>query len=190
VHRPSPSNIKAIETPELVFAKLNCGYSAKQKNDPRYNAEKGDAFADGHRLVTSPIITVKGDNWHTQDTVYTIDENDKNPDFNKWCEENQYQTMPFDLIREQNEDENMLLRHICENCGKEQLPSSEEGYKQGWDYLPKRSVFVFTLISSRTYGDCGIQETLWWEITFKKTPTDQLSGKWKCGVTTLKSEPR
>jgi ferredoxin-like protein FixX len=107
-------------------------------NDPRYNAEKGDAFADGHRLVTSPIIAVKNGEYHTADTIYTLDEAAKNTDFKEWCEKNQYKEVPLDGVWEKNEEQgSVVLRHICENCGKEQILSSEEGYTQGWDYPPK-----------------------------------------------------
>jgi ferredoxin-like protein FixX len=137
-----PDIYKATETPLTVFAKLNCGRPValfgREMNDPRYNAEKGDAFADGHRLVTSPIIAVKNEEYHTADTIYTLDEAAKNTDFKEWCEKNQYKEVPLDGVWEKNEEQgSVVLRHICENCGKEQILSSEEGYTQGWDYPPK-----------------------------------------------------
>ena len=70
---------------------------------------------------------------------------------------------------------NMVLRHICENCGKEEIVSSEEGFKRGWDYPPKMG--NFKVISPRTCGNCSMRTTLWWELEVNKTPIEQLSEK-------------
>lgn len=80
-------------SPSTVFANLNCGRSialfGRAKNDLRYNAET-DNFTDGHRLVTSPITAVRNDKYYTANTIYTLDEKEKNSEFQKWCNENQY----------------------------------------------------------------------------------------------------
>ena len=68
-----------------------------------------------------------------------------------------------------------ILLHICENCGKQELLSGEEAYKQGWDYPPQTG--QFKIVSPRTCGACGIETTLWWELTCNKTPISQLSKK-------------
>lgn len=187
-----PDIYKVTESPETVFAKLNCGLPValfgRAKNDPRYDAEKGGAFADGHRLVTSPIISVRDGKYHTQDTIYTLDENDKNLDFKEWCEDSQYKAIPLEGIWEKDvEQSNMLLLHICENCNKQEVLTSEDGYKQGWDYPPKMG--AFKVISPRTCGNCGIQTTLWWEITCNKTPPDQLSDKHQETLKRILTEP-
>lgn len=121
-----PDIYKATESSETVFAKINCGLPValfgRLKNDPRYDAEKGDAFADGHRLITSPIISFKDGKYHTQDSIYTLYESDKNLDFKKWCEDNQYKAIPLDGVLKKNVDQsNMLLLHICENCNKQEV---------------------------------------------------------------------
>ncbi|MFV0503884.1 MAG: hypothetical protein ACK5LT_07945 [Lachnospirales bacterium] len=89
-----PDIYVATESPETVYAKLSCGHPValfgRAKNDLRHDAEKNNSFADGHRLVTSPIIVAKGVEFHTQNTIYTLDENDKNLNFKRWCEDNQY----------------------------------------------------------------------------------------------------
>jgi hypothetical protein len=187
-----PDIYKATENPETVFAKPNCGRPValfgRVKNDHRYDADKGDAFADGHRIVTSPIVAVKDGKWHTENTVYTADENEKNPAFKKWCEENQCKEVPLDLVRKKNEEQNkMVLRHICENCGKEEVLSSEDGFNQGWDYPPKMG--AFKVISPRTCGDCNITTTLWWDITCKQTPPDQLSERHQQTLKRILAEP-
>lgn len=81
----------------------------------------------------------------------------------------------------------IILRHICENCGKEQLLTSEEGYQQGWDYPPR--IGDFKIVSPRTCGDCGIDTTLWWEITCNKTAPEQLSERHKQTLKRILSEP-
>lgn len=183
----------ATENPETAFAKLNCGEQVvlfgRAKNDPRYNPEKGDAFADGHRLITGSILAVKNGQYHTADTIYTLDEAFKNADFKKWGEENQYKEVSFDgSVWEKNAEQgNMVLLHICENCGKEEILSSEDGYKNGWDYPPKMG--SFKIVSPRTCGDCSIETTLWWEIICNKTAPDQLSERHKKTLRRILAEP-
>ncbi|WP_334145716.1 hypothetical protein [Muricomes intestini] len=179
------------ENPLSVFAKLNCGQPValfgRAKSDPRYNAETG-AFTDGHRLVTSPIVSVKDGKYNTQDTIYSVDEDDKNPDFKIWCEESQYSEVSLNVVSEMNgAKDNTIIRHICENCGKEEVLCSEDGFNQGWDYPPKMG--AFKVISPRTCGDCGIQTTLWWEITCNKTPPDQLNARHQETLKRILTEP-
>ncbi|MBU3198516.1 hypothetical protein LL037_18785 [Clostridium estertheticum] len=172
-----PSIYKATENPINVFAKLNCGSPValfgKSIGNPRYN-EETDAFADGHRLITSPIIAVKNGKYHTVNTIYSLDEEEKNTEFKRWCKINQYKETPLSGVWDKTEDQGkIILRHVCEHCGKQQLLTSKEGYKQGWDYPPKMG--AYKIISPRTCGDCGINTTLWWEITCNKTSPNQLS---------------
>lgn len=65
----------------------------------------------------------------------------------------------------------MLLRHICEVCGKEERLTPEQGFEQGWDYPPKMG--EFKIVSPRTCGNCGINDTLWWILSVeRKQPSD------------------
>jgi len=166
-----------IETPEAVFAKLNSTHQValfgKAKNDPRKNVDTGE-FEDGHRIISSPILTAKDGKYHTMDTIYELYEEEKNTKFDKWCKENQYKEISLSDVTEEDEKRgNMILRHICESCGKEQILSSKEGFNQGWDYPPEMG--KFGIISPRKCGECGIKTTLWWEILINKTPIEQLS---------------
>jgi hypothetical protein len=186
-----PDIYKAIENPETVFAKLNCGHPValfgKAMNDPRYNAETGE-FTDGHRLITSPVIAVRDGRYHTSDTIYSLDEEEKNTEFKNWCEENQYKEVPITGIWNKNEGQgDIILRHICENCGKDEILCSEEAYKKGWDYPPKMG--SFKIVSPRTCEECDIQTTLWWEITYNKTALDQLSERHKKTLKRIMTEP-
>jgi predicted nucleic-acid-binding Zn-ribbon protein len=71
--------------------------------------------------------------------------------------------------------EDTKLLHICENCGKEEWLTSEEGFLQGWDYPPRLG--TFGVVSPRNCGNCGITDTLWWEMSMKGTPISKLSEK-------------
>lgn len=53
--------------------------------------------------------------------------------------------------------------HICEACGKREFMTAEAAYIKGWDYPPKMG--KFGVIGPRTCGDCGIEKTVWWNIT-------------------------
>jgi hypothetical protein len=65
----------------------------------------------------------------------------------------------------------MILRHICEVCGKEELLTPEQSHEQGWDYPPKMG--QFRVLSPRTCGDCSINQTVWWSVAVdKKQPAD------------------
>ena len=40
-------------------------------NDIWYQAETGE-FADGHRLITSPLVVVEGNRYYTENTCYIL----------------------------------------------------------------------------------------------------------------------
>lgn len=63
--------------------------------------------------------------------------------------------------------------HKCEVCNKEEILTPEEAFEQGWDYPPKMG--TFGIVSPRTCGDCGIESTVWWEITVNHTPVENLA---------------
>lgn len=52
--------------------------------------------------------------------------------------------------------------HICEVCGKRELLTLDEGYEQGWDWPPRMG--AWKILSPRTCGDCGIQDTVYWQL--------------------------
>jgi len=77
--------------------------------------------------------------------------------------------------------------HICEVCGKREVLTPEEGYKAGWDYAPY--MYPFKVISPRTCGNCGIQETAYWQIAVKGKLFDELTDKQKETVLRIYNEP-
>lgn len=81
----------------------------------------------------------------------------------------------------------MKLRHICENCGKTEDLTSEEGFDAGWDYPPRMG--SFGIISPRTCGDCGIQTTVWWALVTEKKEVKDLTPEQMATVVRIQNEP-
>jgi hypothetical protein len=57
-------------------------------NDSRYNAKTGNAFEDGNMLLTSPVMRIDGNEYHTIHTIYILSDAEMNEKYRKWCEEN------------------------------------------------------------------------------------------------------
>jgi hypothetical protein len=69
-----------------------------------------------------------------------------------------------------------LIRYICEVCDTEKILTEEQAFNDGWDYPP--FIGAWTVISPRTCGNCGIDQTLYWRIICATeespyTPTDK-----------------
>jgi len=79
------------------------------------------------------------------------------------------------------------LLHICEVCGKWELLTPNEGFQKGWDAAPY--MYPFKVISPRTCGNCGIDETVWFEIAVKNKTFEDLSEKQKETVKRIYGEP-
>ena len=54
------------------------------------------------------------------------------------------------------------IEYVCEVCDKTETLTEAEAVSGGWDYPPFIGAWV--IISPRTCGDCGIQDTLWWVL--------------------------
>lgn len=50
----------------------------------------------------------------------------------------------------------MILKHICEVCGCEEVLDSDEAFELGWDYPPRMG--KFKVLSSRTCPNCTIEK--------------------------------
>ncbi|GIO38834.1 hypothetical protein J41TS12_36950 [Paenibacillus antibioticophila] len=81
----------------------------------------------------------------------------------------------------------MLLRHICEVCGKEEVLTPEQGFEQGWDYPPRMG--QFKIVSPRTCGNCGIDRTLWWAISVEGKQSPNLNEKQLRTLERIMKEP-
>jgi len=55
------------------------------------------------------------------------------------------------------------MRYECEVCNKVEELSETEAFNSGWDYPP--FIGVWGIVSPRTCGDCGMQDTAWWFLT-------------------------
>jgi len=82
----------------------------------------------------------------------------------------------------------LLLRHICESCGKEDLFTSEEGFRRGWNYPPRMG--AFGALFPRTCGACATGSTLWHEMIVYKTPVVQLSSRQQQTLYRILTEPK
>ena len=67
------------------------------------------------------------------------------------------------------------LIHVCEVCGKTELLTPIEAYAAGWDYPP--ILGAFGIVSPRTCPDCGMEETVWADLTLRQKASEELSEK-------------
>jgi len=83
--------------------------------------------------------------------------------------------------------EQIVLRHICEVCGLNQILDSEIAYEQGWDYPPR--VGAYGIVSPRTCPECGINQTLWWAIATMQVKSEQLNESQRATLQRILDEP-
>ena len=62
------------------------------------------------------------------------------------------------------------FEHWCEACGTTAMLTSEEAFEAGWDFPPQMG--AWGVVSPRTCGGCGIEQTLWWALTVEKKSID------------------
>ena len=79
------------------------------------------------------------------------------------------------------------LLHICEVCGKTEVLDSDEAYRLGWDYPPNMG--AFGVVSPRTCGSCGIQDTLWWALQVEKKQVGELTDSQRETLMRILGEP-
>jgi hypothetical protein len=81
----------------------------------------------------------------------------------------------------------MILLHVCEVCDKSETLDIASAFEQGWDYPPRMG--AFGIISPRTCGSCGIEDTLWWQLMVDKVDVKDLDEKYKKTLTRILAEP-
>ncbi|AIQ45739.1 hypothetical protein R70723_07440 [Paenibacillus sp. FSL R7-0273] len=81
----------------------------------------------------------------------------------------------------------MLLSHIFEVCGKEEILTPNQAFDQGWDYPPRMG--KFQTVSPRTCGSCGVTGTLWWSITIEGKQIADLSERQLATLNRILNEP-
>lgn len=69
-----------------------------------------------------------------------------------------------------NDMDEERFEHWCEACGTTAMLTSEEAFEVGWDFPPRMG--AWGVVSPRTCGDCGIEQTLWWALTVEKKSID------------------
>ena len=79
------------------------------------------------------------------------------------------------------------IKCVCEVCGRTEILTPEEAYKQGWDYPPYMG--TFGVISARTCPDCLITETAWAALVLDKKPLWELSKRQVEAINRILTEP-
>ncbi|MDR2538842.1 MAG: hypothetical protein LBC43_04315 [Bifidobacteriaceae bacterium] len=160
------------------------------KNDPRHNPETG-AFKDGHRIVTSAIVSIDGNDYYTDSSeIYTLDPAQMDPDYQTWMIANQVKKISWREMIEQWKKWGGPLLHLCEVCGKEETLTPEEAYNQNWNYPPKCG--SFRVVSPRTCANCSIKNTLWWDLTFSEnlvSSVEELNERHRATLWRIQREP-
>lgn len=69
----------------------------------------------------------------------------------------------------------MILKHICEVCGKIEVIDSDLAFDEGWDYPPRMG--KFKVLSPRTCPNCTIEKTVWWSLAVEGKSIQDLDDK-------------
>lgn len=70
-------------------------------------------------------------------------------------------------------DDKTLRTFICEVCDTTVELTDQRAFDEGWDYPPFMG--APGVISPRTCGMCGIQDTVWWDVMISKKSLDELT---------------
>lgn len=81
----------------------------------------------------------------------------------------------------------MELLHVCEVCGTSEVLDSDDAFNAGWDYPPRMG--AFGVVSPRTCGRCGMDETLWWAVMMDNLSFEDLNDKQKATLERIANEP-
>ncbi len=83
----------------------------------------------------------------------------------------------------------LKLIHVCEVCGKTKIMTPEEAFNEGWDYPPRMG--TFGVVSPRTCGDCGIEDTLWMALQSGKIKSlDDMTPEQRVVLARIQNEPK
>ena len=77
--------------------------------------------------------------------------------------------------------------HVCEVCGTSEVLDSDDAFNAGWDYPPRMG--AFGVVSPRTCGRCGMDETLWWAVMMDNLSFEDLNDKQKATLERIANEP-
>lgn len=86
------------------------------------------------------------------------------------------------------EMEHIRFWHYCEVCGKKELLTADEAFKQGWDYPPRMGQFRNFLLP-RKCGNCSIVDALCFKLLSGKKTFSDLSADEKETLERIKNEP-
>ncbi len=80
------------------------------------------------------------------------------------------------------------IKCVCEVCGRTEILTPEEAYKQGWDYPPYMG--TFGVLSARTCPNCPITETAWAALVLDKKPVRKLTEHQRETINRILAEPK
>lgn len=83
--------------------------------------------------------------------------------------------------------EHIRFWHYCEVCGKKELLTADEAFRQGWDYPPRMG--KFGQISPRTCGNCLLADTLWMKLASEKKGVFVLTKRERETMERIQNEP-
>ena len=171
---------------------IECANRSPLKREPRVDAQKVHSFS----WAICVLSTTKGMDFNMIDAKSFMEFFEREFNF-KFVDAdtgrdaldviNERRDKTSNKVSDTDAQTGYILLHICENCEKQELLYGEEAHKQGWDYPPKTG--QFKIVSPRTCGACGIETTLWWELTCNKTPISQLSKKHMQTLQRILGEP-
>ena len=81
----------------------------------------------------------------------------------------------------------MILKHICEVCGKIEVIDSDLAFDEGWDYPPRMG--SFRILSPRICNNCDVENTVWFAPTVDGKALDELSTKQIDVLMRINNEP-
>lgn len=76
--------------------------------------------------------------------------------------------------------------HWCEVCRTEELLTSEEAFRDGWDFPPRSG--AWGVVSPRTCGKCPMTASVWWAVAIDGYDQQQLSTQQHEVIARIKAE--
>lgn len=78
------------------------------------------------------------------------------------------------------------FEHWCETCGRTEILTSDEAYRQGWDFPPRMG--EWGVVSPRTCPSCPMKSTVGWALAMDKLAPETLDARQRAVVTRILAE--
>lgn len=83
----------------------------------------------------------------------------------------------------------VLLRHICEVCGVEEVLTPDDAHAAGWDYPPRMGVFGVIGPRICPNPNCRMNETVWWALAVDGYTPEMLTEQQRATIDRIVGEP-